>query len=102
MGNKFLRFADAAFDVVSLFEGSGFRRDQPECDLLVSLGHEAKRLKASGAIAVIFKEIAVVIGASEQHFGNRLVTSGRDPGRAEIAAADMSRDRPVLRFCRER
>src|SRR5258706_13916265 len=53
----FLRLADAPFDVVFLLQRSGFRRDQAQHDLLLALWHEAERLEAAGAAAVIFEEI---------------------------------------------
>ena len=42
-----------------------------------------------------FKEVAVVIQLAEQRFGDRLVAAFGNPGRAEVAAADMRRDHHV-------
>src|SRR5580704_2945438 len=92
-GGELGRLVDAAFDVVLLFQLAGFCRDQPEHNDLVALGQEAQRLETAGARGVVFEEIAVVVQLPEQNFGDRLVAAFGNPGRAEIAAADMRRDR---------
>ncbi len=46
-------------------------------------------------VGIVLEEVAVVIAAAEQVLGHRLVAAGGNPGRAEIAAADMRRDRHV-------
>src|SRR5215471_21579543 len=58
-------FLEAALDVVLLLELAELRGDDADHDDLVALGQEAQRLEAPGAIAVVFEEVAVVIGAGE-------------------------------------
>src|ERR1700722_14694055 len=101
-GGEFGRLLDAALDVVLLFQLAGFCRDQPEHDNLVAFGQKAQRLKAAGARAVVFEEISVVVQLPEQNFGDRLVAAFGNPGRAEIAAADVRGDRDVGRLAFQR
>ena len=84
--------ADAALDVGLVFQGAEFGGDQAEHHDLGTGGQESQRLESAGALAVIFEEIAVVIAVCEQAFRHRLVAAGRNPGRAEIAAAHMGGD----------
>src|SRR5262249_62286685 len=57
---------------------------------------------AAGAVGSVFEEIAVVLAESREVLRNRFVATRRDPSGAEIAAADMCRDRHVGGFCLER
>src|SRR5712691_2608370 len=86
------RLLDPALDVVLLLERAALGGDEAEHHDLVALGQVAQRLEAAGALAVVFEEIAVVVAAPEQVLGDRLVAAGGNPGRAEIAAADMGGD----------
>ena len=99
---EFGRLVDAALDVVFPLERPGLRGDQAEDDAFVALGQEAERLEAAGALGVVFEEIAVDGEPAEQRLGHRLVAAGGNPGRAEIAAADMHGDRQVGRPAVER
>src|SRR5579864_2796548 len=73
---KFRGFGKPPLDVVLALERSAFGGDEADHHDLVALGQVTQRLEATGALGIIFKEIAVVIGASEQRFGDRLVTAG--------------------------
>src|SRR4051794_26499879 len=55
------RLVDAPLDVVLLFQRTTLRGDEAEHDLLLALGHEARRLETTGAIGVVFQKIAVDI-----------------------------------------
>ena len=72
------------------FELSALGGDEAEHHHLV-LGHEAQRLEAAGALAVVFHEIAVDLDVVEQDLRDRLVAARGDEGRTEIAAAQMHR-----------
>ena len=80
---------DALLDVVARLQPAGLRGDQTEHDDLVALRQETQRLETTGALAVVFQEVAVVVAFFEQGLRHRLVAARRNPGRAEIAAADM-------------
>ena len=86
-----------ALDVVLFLQLAGLGGDDADHHDLVALRQIAQRLEAAGAVGIIFQEIAVVIGAGQHGLGHRLVAAGRNPGRAEIAAADMRRDHHVGR-----
>ncbi len=88
--DEFRGLVDTALEFVAALEHPGFRRHQPEHDLL-ALRHETQRLEAAGAGGVEFHEIAVHADRIEQHLGDRLVAARRHKGRAEIAAAQMHR-----------
>src|SRR6187431_3203391 len=96
------RFLDALLDVALVLERAALGGYQAEHDLLVTLGQEAQRLEAAGALGVVFQEIAVVIDLSEQGFCHGLIAAFGNPGRAEIAAADMRGDDHVRRLRGER
>ena len=81
---------------------AGLGGDEADHHALLALGQEAQRLEPAGALGVVLQEIAVVVDAGEQHLGHRLVAALRDPGRAEVAAADMGGDRHVGRLARRR
>ena len=89
--HEFRRLVDAALDLVLGFQRAGLRGDEAEHHLL-ALRHEAQRLEAAGAVAVVLHEIAVHVDGVEQHLGHRLVAARGDEGRAEIAAAQMHGD----------
>ena len=95
------RLVDAAQDRVAAFELSGLRGDEAEHDGL-ALGQEAQRLEAAGALGVVLHEVAVHLDRVEQDLGDRLVAAARHEGGAEIAAAEMHRDRHVGRDIRHR
>ena len=99
---EFRGLVDAALDVVLLFERPELGADEAEHHDLVAFGQEPQRLEAAGALGVVFEEIAVVIAARKQALRHRLVAARRDPGRAEIAAADMGGDGHVGGLARER
>src|SRR4051794_25640163 len=68
-------FLETALDRILVLEFTELRGDDADHDDLVALGQEAQRLEATGTVAVLFEEIAVVIGASEHGLGNRLVAA---------------------------
>src|ERR1019366_6290935 len=80
---------DALPDVVARLQPAGLRGDQTEHDDLVALRQETQRLETTGALAVVFQEVAVVVAFFEQGLRHRLVAARRNPGRAEIAAANV-------------
>ncbi len=88
--DEFRRLLDAALEFIAAFERAGFRRHQPEHDLL-ALRHETQRLETAGTCGVEFHEIAMHADRIEQPLGDRLVAARRHEGRAEIAAAQMHR-----------
>src|SRR6202030_1732124 len=88
----FGRLLDAALDLGVVLQRPDLGGDEAEHHDLVALGQEPQRLEAAGALAVVFEEIAVVVAVCQQVLRHWLVASGRYPGRAEIAAAHMSRD----------
>ena len=89
------RLVDAALDVVLLLQRAALGGDEAEHHDLVALRQEAQRLEAAGAVGVVFEEIAVVVHLAQQRLRHRLVAALGNPGRAEIAAADMGGDRHV-------
>src|SRR5208282_5231254 len=95
---KFGRLVDTALDVVLLFQLAALGGDKTQHDDLVALRQEPQRLEAARARGIVFEEIAVVVQLIEQNFGNRLVTALRNPGRTEIAAANVGRDYHVGGF----
>src|SRR5713226_4480503 len=99
---EFRRLVDAALDRVLALQRAALRGDDPDHDVLVALGQEAQRLEAAGPLAVVFEEVAVVVALREHPFGNRLVAARRNPGRAEVAAADVGGDDHVGGPARER
>src|SRR4051812_48621832 len=86
------RLVDPALDVILLLERAALGGDEPEHHGLVALRQEAQRLEAAGAVAVVFEEVAVVVHLPQQRLRDRLVTAFGNPGRAEIAAADVGGD----------
>src|SRR5260370_29810185 len=80
---------DAAADVVGLLQHAALRGDETQHDPLRPRLDEAQRLEAAGAPGVVFQEEAVDPDAPEQGLSHRLLAAFRDPGGAEIAAADM-------------
>ena len=58
--------------------------------------------EAAGTVGIVFEEEAVDMAAAEEDFGNRLVAARGKPCRAEVAAADVHRDRHVRRLCFKR
>src|ERR1035437_7272622 len=80
---------DALLDVVARLQPAGLRGDQTEHDDLVAFRLETQRLETTGALAVVFQEVAVVVAFFEQGLRHRLVAARRNPGRAEIAAANV-------------
>ena len=92
--DEFRRFLDPAHQHVAAFELAALGGDEAEHHGL-ALRHEAQRLEAAGALAVVFHEIAVHLDGVEQHLRHRLVAARRHEGGAEIAAAQMHRDRHV-------
>src|SRR5205823_10383992 len=82
-------------DVVLVLELAEFRRDDADHHDLVAVRQEAQGLEATGAVGIIFEEIAIVMGVPQHGFRHRLVAAGGNPGGAEIAAADMRGDHHV-------
>ena len=72
----FAACVDPALDLVFAFERAGLGGDEPEHHGL-AFRHEAQRLEAAGALAVVFHEIAVHLDAVEQDLGDRLVAAAR-------------------------
>src|SRR5262249_5137212 len=89
------RLVDAALYLVLLLERAALRRDQAKDDAFPPLRQETERFEPAGAVGIVLKEIAVDVELAEEGLGNRLVAARRDPGRAEIAAADMHGDGEV-------
>src|SRR5262249_30594836 len=96
-GYEFRGFIEPALDVVLFLERAGLGSNEAEHDDFVAPRQIAQRLEAAGAVGIIFQEIAVVVGARQQGFRHRLVAAGGNPGRTEIAATDMRRNRHVSR-----
>src|SRR3954470_13298256 len=96
------RLVDAPLDVVLLFQRTTLRGDEAEHDLLLALGHEAQRLETTGAIGVVFQEIAVDVDLAQQAIRDMVVTALGDKGGAEIAAAGMHGDHHVGGMAGER
>src|SRR5215510_13930453 len=71
-----LRIADPPPDVVLALETARLCRHQAEHNLLLAFWNEAQRLEATGAVAVIFEKIAVIVAEVEQHV-RRLRAGGR-------------------------
>src|SRR5437763_1199539 len=99
---KLAGLVDAAPDIVFLLERAALRSDESEHHYLVAFRQEAQRLEAAGARAVIFQEIAIIVAAAEQVLRHGLIAARRNPGRPEIAAADMGGDRHVGGPCFQR
>src|SRR5262249_14191473 len=88
--DEFRRLVDAALKRVLLLERAAFGGDEAEHHHL-ALGHEAQRLEAAGAVAVVFHEVGVDVDLVEQDFGHRLVAAAGHEARLEIAAAQVHR-----------
>src|SRR5262245_50837056 len=84
------RLLDAAFELVLRLKAAALGGDEAEHHHLAP-GHEAQRLEAAGARAVVFHEIGVDGDLVEQDLGHRLVAAGGDEGGLKIAAAQMHR-----------
>src|SRR4029079_13441153 len=76
------------------FELAGLGGDEAQHHEL-TLGYKPKRLEAAGELAVVVHEIAVDVGAVEQHLGLGVVGARAHEGRFVVAAAQMHRDRHV-------
>src|SRR3984957_15408252 len=87
---------DAALDFVLAFGRRVLRTHQPDHDR-DALRREAERREIARALVVVFEEEAVDLHLVEQNFRDRLITALRDPGALEISAAQMHRNRHVLR-----
>src|SRR6267378_689130 len=96
-GHEFSCFFQPTLDVVLFLQFAGLRGDDANHHDLVALWQIPQRLEAAGAFGIIFEEIAVVVGAGQHGLRHRLITAGRNPGGAEIAAADMRGDGHVGR-----
>src|SRR5919108_664768 len=90
--SELARFIDAALDVVLLLQRAALGGDEAQHHDLVALRQKAQRLESAGALGVIFEKVAVVVHLAQQGLRNRLVATLGNPGRAEIAAADMGGD----------
>src|SRR5258708_1415884 len=99
---EFRRFLQPPLDMVLLFQFADLRGDDADHPDLVALRQKPQRLESAGPIGIVFEEIAVIIGAREHGLRHRLVAAGRNPGRAEIAAADVGGDHHVGRPFRDR
>src|ERR1700683_1961027 len=64
---------DAALDVVFLFQLAGLRGDEAEHKLLLALGEEAQRLEAARAVGIVFEEITIERGMTEELLGDEFV-----------------------------
>ena len=95
---EFRRLVDAALDRVLAFELAGLGGDDAEHDDL-ALGQLAQRREIAGALGVVFHEIAVDVGAVEQHVLDAFVTARAHIGAFVIAAAQMHGDDHVARAC---
>src|SRR4051795_1697749 len=95
------RLLDAALELVLRLELAALRRDQPEHDDL-ALRHEAQRLESARALVVPLHEEAVDGELAEQRLGDEVVAALGHPGRAEVAAAHVRRDRHVVGAVLER
>ena len=93
-GTNFAASSMRRLMVVLGFELAGLGGDEAEHHDL-ALRHEPQRLEAAGALGVVFHEIAVHVGAVEQHLGLGVVAAGAHEGRFVVAAAQMHRDRHV-------
>src|ERR1700751_5673385 len=60
--SEFGGLLEAALDVVALLQFAEFRGDQADHHNLVALRQIAQRLETTGAVGIIFEEIAVVVG----------------------------------------
>src|SRR5262245_39675479 len=92
--DELARLLDAPLDPVLGFELSGLRRHQPQHHGL-ALAHAPQRLEGTGAVGVVFHEIAVHLDAVEQDVRHRVVASAAHEGRAVVAAAQVHGDRHV-------
>src|SRR5829696_2864032 len=96
----FAGLVDPALDVVFLLETPGLGGHKAQNDGL-ALRQEAQGLEASGTVRVPFHEVAIDRHAVEENLRDRLVSAGRDEGRAEVAAAQMHGDRQIVRLVLE-
>ena len=92
----FRRFVDAPLDLV-LGLGRGMLGAHQAEDDRLAFRREAQRREVARALVVVFEEKAVDLHFVEQNIGDRLIAALGDPGALEIAAAEMDRDRHVLR-----
>src|SRR5215475_10740288 len=69
-------FFDALLDIRARLEAARLRRYQAEHHDLVPLRQEPQRLKAAGAVGVVFEEVAVVVALAEKIFRHRLIAAG--------------------------
>src|SRR5580692_1006380 len=98
---EFGGFLDAPLDGVLGFQGAGLGRHQAEHHEAV-LFQIAQRLKAAGAVGVVFHEIAMHLDLVEQHFLLGFVAAGAHVGRFVVAAAQMHGHGHVRRNVRHR
>src|SRR5215211_1834984 len=97
----FAGLVNPALDVVLLLKNARLGGYKAQYDGL-ALRQEAQGLEASGTVRIPFHEIAIDRHAVEENLRDRLVSAGRDEGRAEIAAAQMHGDRQIVRLVLER
>src|SRR6266436_7677127 len=82
------RLIDTPLELVLVLERGRFRRHEAEHHFL-SPRHEAQRLEAAGAFAVVLEEPAIHVRLVEHGLGDRIVAAFGEPGAFPVAAAGM-------------
>ena len=84
---------DAGLDRLGVLELGELGGEEAEHhDLILDF---SERLEAAGALGVVLEEEAVHAAVREENLGDRRIGARGEPGRAEVAAADVHRDRHV-------
>src|SRR5215469_79329 len=90
--NDFGGLVDAAEEILFTLKRGALGAYQPEDDGF-PLGNKAQRLKAAGAVVVVFKQEAIDFELVEEALGDGVVASFRVPVAAVVPSAKMDRQR---------
>src|SRR5215203_2168081 len=96
------RLVDAALDRILGLQLAAFGGDEAEHYALLALRNEPQGFEAARPIGIVFEEITVEIGITEQLLRDELVATRGDEGGAEVASARVHGDGHIVWLARQR